>query len=242
MEEKKDHLWIPESAVAKVERKPAGRSAQSNPAHGEHGLKLSQGLHRIADYTQHLQASGVLDERDPVVFQVCLQEKEELSVWGRFLENEGLTIHAVKDGQHAVVSAPRDVFHRLQEQVLRYRDKGTKKGFQSIQGFAPFMAEDKMAASIRRYTRENPDAVSIDVQIMLLPHMTSDVQERALANIAERIRQKNGALQGAPYQLSDGTVMIRAMMPPGELSAIAEDPYIYRVEKTAFFTASGQAM
>lgn len=242
MEEKKDHLWIPESAVANVEKKPAGRSARSNPAHGEHGLKLFQGLQRIADYTQHLQASGVLDERDPVVFQVCLPEKEDISVRRYFLEDEGLTINAVKDGQHAVVSAPRDVFHRLQEQVLRYRDKGTKKGFQSIQGFAPFPAEDKMAASIRRYTRENPDAVSIDVQIMLLPIMTADVQVRALAKIAERIRHKNGALQGAPYQLSDGTVVIRATMPTCVLNAIAEDPYIYRVEKTAFFTASGQAM
>ena len=151
-----------------------------------------------------------------------------------------MIIHAVKDGQHAIVSAPRDVFDRLQERVLRYRDKGTKKSFQYIQSFEPFTAEDKKAASIRRYTRENPDAASIDVQIELLPHMTSDVQERALANIAERIQQKNGALQGDPYQLSDGTAMIRASMPSSEINKIAEDPHVYRVEKTSFFQASNQ--
>ena len=240
MEEKKDHLWIPEREVENVEKTPAGRSAQSNLDHGAHGQTLSQGLQSIVDYTRHLQSAGVLDERDPVVLQVILQEREDISVRRRFLENEGLTIHAVKDGQHVIVSAPRDVFGRLQERVLRYRDKGTKKSFRNIQGFAPFTAEDKMAASIRRYTSENPDAASIDVQIMLLPHMRSDVQERALASVAERIRKKNGALQGDPYQLTNGTVMIRAIMPPGERNEIAADPRIYRVEKTAFFKASSQ--
>ena len=75
-----------------------------------------------------------------------------------------LTINAVKDGRHAIVSAPRDVFGNLQGRVSRYRDRGTKKDFQYIQGFEPFTAEDKKASSILRYIKENPDAVSVDVQ------------------------------------------------------------------------------
>ena len=144
-----------------------------------------------------------------------------------------LTINAVKDGRHAIVSAPRDVFGNLQGRVSRYRDRGTKKDFQYIQGFEPFTAEDKKASSILRYIKENPDAVSVDVQIMLLPDMAPDVQQRAQTNITERILKKNGTLQGNPYQLTDGTAIIRASMSPGELNEIAEDPRIYWVEKVS---------
>ena len=146
-----------------------------------------------------------------------------------------MRINAVKDGRHAIVSAPRDVFGSLQGRVSRYREKGTKKDFQYIQGFAPFTAEDKEASSIRRYFRENPDAISVDVQIMLLPDMTADMQMRAQENIAGRIKQKNGTLQGEPYQLTDGTSIIRASMSPSGLNEIADDPRVYWIEKTAFF-------
>lgn len=235
-ESTKSHLWIPEQEIDNVGKKLTGRSNQYNLQYSEHGQKLSQGLQSIVDFFQNLQSSDSLDEKDLITFKVILQDKEDFALQKDFIENEGLTINAVKDSRHAIVSAPQDVFDNLQRRVYRYRDKGIKKDFQYIQGFEPFSAEDKKTASILRHIKENPDAVTIDVQMMLLPDMAPDVQQRAEANITEKIRQKNGTLQGAPYQLTDGTSIIRASISPSGLNEIAEDPHIYRVEKTAFFS------
>ena len=229
------HLWIPEDEVESVEKTPTGRSNQYGLEHADHGQKLSQGLQDVLDFFQRLQSSDSLDEQDMITFKIILQDREDFSAQKDFIEGEGLRINAVKDGRHAIVSAPRDVFGSLQGRVSRYREKGTKKDFQYIQGFAPFTVEDKEASSIRRYFRENPDAISVDVQIMLLPDMTADMQIRAQENIAGRIKQKNGTLQGEPYQLTDGTSIIRASMSPSGLNEIADDPRVYWIEKTAFF-------
>ena len=164
-----------------------------------------------------------------------MQDAEDFASQKDFIENEGLRINAVKDSCHAVVTAPKDVFDNLQRRVFRYRDKGIKKDFQYIQRFEPFRAEDKTSSSIVRFFNENPDAKFVDVQMMLLPDMAPDIQERAEKSITEQIREKNGSLQGDPYQLTDGTSIIRARISPSALNEIAEDPRIYRVEKTIFF-------
>ena len=138
MAETRYHLWIPEDEIDSVEKTPTGRSNQYDLVHTEHGQKLSQGLQSIVDFFQHLQSSDSLDEQDLVTFKIILQDKEDFATQKDFIENEGLTINAVKDGRHAIVSAPRDVFGNLQGRVSRYREKGTKKDFQYIQGFEPF--------------------------------------------------------------------------------------------------------
>ena len=65
--------------------------------------------------------------------------------------------------------------------------------------------------------------------------MTLDIQQHAEDNIIKRIRQKNGVLQNGPYKLSDEISIVRAIMSPSSVDEIAEDPRVYRVEKTMFF-------
>ncbi|MBR4751812.1 MAG: S8 family peptidase [Thermoguttaceae bacterium] len=231
----RNHLWIPEGEIDNVEKSPKGRSKEYGLAHSEHGQKLSQGLQDVMDFYRQLLTSDFLDEQDLVTFKVVLQDDEDFAVKKDFVENEGLTINAVKDSSHAVVSASHDVFGNLQGRVARYRDKGTVKDFQYIHSFEPFTEADKKATSVLHFHRDNPDAVAIDVQIMLLPHMSPDIQKRAQGNITERILKNNGTLHGEPYHLTDGTSIIRASMSPGKIDEIVKDPHIYWVEKTAFF-------
>ncbi|WP_298595152.1 S8 family peptidase [uncultured Mitsuokella sp.] len=229
------HLWIPEQEIDSIDKSPTGRSNQYDVEHSEHGQKLSQGLKSVVDFFQHLQSSSSLDENDLITFKVILQDKEDLASQKDFIENEGLTINAVKDHRHAIVSAPRDVFNNLQGRVDRYKEKGTKKDFQYIQEFEPFTAEDKKATSVLQYVKNNPDAVSIDVQVVLLPDMAPDVQQRAESNISDRIRAGKGIIHNEPYRLSDGTSIIRASMSPQNVDKIADDPRVYWVERTLFF-------
>ncbi len=234
-EEKTLHLWIPEQEIDNVDKTPTGRSNQYDVEHTVHGHTLSQGLQDIVDFFQHLQEANSVAEEDLITFKIILQDKEDFAAQKDFIENEGLKINAVKDSRHAIVSAPKDVFGNLQGRISRYKEKGTKKDFQYIQGFQPFTAEDKKAMSILRHVKDNPDAVAVDVQVMLLPDMAPDMQQRAEIDILEKIKCINGPLHNQPYKLTDGTSIIRASVSPNGIDEIAMDPRVYWVEKTAFF-------
>ena len=229
------HLWIPENEIDNVSKAPTGRSKQYDLKHSEHGQKLSQDLQSIVEFFQHLQSSNSIDEQDLMVFKIILQEKEDFAAQKEFIENEGLTINAIKDGRRAIVSAQKETFDSLQGRVNRYKEQGTKKDFQYIESFEPFTAEDKQAKSMLRFIKDNPNAVAVDVQIMLLPDLKPDIQKRALGNITERIQMKHGTLQNVPYELTDGTLIIRASISPMGLNELVKDPLIYWVQKTVFF-------
>ena len=233
--ETKFHLWIPEQEIDNVNKTPTGRSNQYNLNHDIHGQKLSKGLQEVVDFFEHLKSSNLLDDQDLITFKVILQDKEDIAIQKGFIENQGLKINGVKDSTHAIVSTSKDIFDNLQNRVNRYKNNGSIKDFQYINGFEPFTYKDKKASSILRYVKANPDSVSIDVQIMLLPDMTPDAQKKAENNIVERIRQKDGILQNSPYRLTDGTSIIRATLSPNNVDEIATDPRVYWIEKTVFF-------
>ena len=73
-----------------------------------------------------------LSEEELVTFKVVLQEGEDIASRKKLLEDEGMKINAVKDHNHAVVTAKRDVFGNLQQRIGRYRDEGRKKDFASL--------------------------------------------------------------------------------------------------------------
>lgn len=238
--EKRFHLWIPEQEIDNVDKNPTGRSNQYNVQYRDHGNKLSMGLQKIVDFFQQLQSSDSLDEQNLLTFKVILQDKEDFAIQKDFIENEGLKINAVKERTRAIVSASREVFGNLQKRVTKYKNNGIKKDFQYIQDFEPFTAEDKKAASILQYGKDTHNAASVDVQIMLLPDMDPEMQQRAEDNITTRICQKNGALMSEPYKLSDGTSIIRASMSLSSIDDIAKDPRVYWISETIFFNGFQQ--
>lgn len=237
MADKKNHLWIPEQEITDVSKAPTGRDKNYNVTPSEHGMKLSQGLQEILNIFERFKASDSLSEDDIVSFKVILQEGEDFASRRGFIEDEGMKINAVKDKNHAIVTAHRDTFGNLQQRVGRYRDEGRKKDFQYIAGFEPFRGIDKQAASLIRFFKDNPDELVVDVQMMLLPELTPDTRNRVEKNITKKIVEKNGQIQDEPYELTDGTAIIRAMISMDSLNELSDDQGIYRVEKTTFFQA-----
>ena len=113
---------------------------------------------------EKIKASDSLSGEDMVTFKVILQDGEDIASQKKLLEDEGMKINAVKDHNHAVVTAKKDVFGNLQQRVGKYRDEGRKKDFQYIAGFEPFRSEDKKAADLVKYYCENPDEMTFDLQ------------------------------------------------------------------------------
>jgi len=235
LSDRKNHLWIPAEEVTDIPKTPTGRNKDYGVVPGVHGHKLSQGLQEILEIFERFKTSDSLSEEELVTFKVVLQDGEDIASRKKLLEDEGMKINVVKDRNHAVVTAKRDVFGNLQQRIGRYRDEGRKKDFQYIAGFEPFRAEDKKAADLVKYYKENPDEITIDVQMMLLPELSPEVRDRVQEKIAIKIVEKKGQIKDAPYHLTDGTAIIRAMVSMSSLDEISDDQGIYRVERTTFF-------
>ena len=236
-EELRYHLWIPEEEVQKLDKTLRGFSEDRGLDYGEHGATLSQGLKNILQAYEHLQNDSLRDE-DVMIFKMQLPEGEDIYGQRANLEREGLKINAVKDKRHAIVSTNKTMFQRMTERVGTYRQTGTLKHFQYIDNFQPYTQEDKQASSLKKYLEEQKDVLSIDVQMMFIPNLDEEIQERAADRIAGKITQLDGEHLVKKYKLSDGTTVIRANFPIKEYYNISSDSAIYRVEQTGFFQLS----
>jgi hypothetical protein len=234
-EDQKQHLWIPFEEVLEVTKKPMRITEDRGLDHSEHGSKLSQGLMEIMSAYDKLKSGDSLSEEDIMVFKLVLPEGETVAGQQKFIEDEGMKINAVKDSRHAIVTSSKSMFERLSGRVGTYKDQNKLKGYQNIEGFETYTAEEKQASSLKRYLEQQKDALTIDIQMMFIPHLDKDVQSKAVVKLEEKIRQVEGKLQRQPYQLSDGTAVIRALVPMSSINNLADDGAIYRIEQTAFF-------
>lgn len=236
--DKRKHLWVPNEEVDSIENNPTGRSEDRGVSFDEHGSKLSTGLKNIVTAYSKLQSGDSLSDADIMIFKLILPEGEKLSNSERrkFIEAEGMIINAVKDERHAVVTAPRSLFNRLTDRVEGYRGAGRIKNFQFIDGFEPFLSEDKQSSSLKQYIEKfRSDNISVDVQMMLVPKLSKDVQESAARKLVKKILVSEGGIPRDPYHLSDGTTIIRAKVPIRMIDEISNDTVIFRMEQTRFF-------
>lgn len=234
-EDKKQHLWIPSEEVEQVTKKPMKITEDKGLDHTEHGTRLSQGLMDIMSAYDKLKSGDSLSEEDIMVFKLVLPEGETVAGQQKFIEDEGMKINAVKDSRHAIVTSSKSMFERLSGRVGTYKDQNKLKGYQNIEGFEIYTAEEKQASSLKRYLEQQKDALTIDIQMMFIPHLDKEVQSKAVVKLEEKIQRIEGKLQRRPYELSDGTAVIRALVPMSSINNLADDGAIYRIEQTAFF-------
>lgn len=234
-EEQKQHLWIPFEEVEEVAKKPMKIPEDRGLDHVEHGSKLSQGLLDIVSSYNKLESGDSLSDEDIMIFKVVLPQGETVAGQQKFIEDEGMKINVVKNSQHAIVTSSKSMFERLRGRVGNYKDRNKLKSFQNIERFEVYSADEKQASSLKRYLEQHKNALTIDVQMMLVPHLDRGVQSRAVTKLEEKIRRVEGRLQRNPYHLSDGTAIIRALLPMSSINGLADDGAIYRIEQTAFF-------
>lgn len=234
MDENKNHFYIPEEEVRKLDKKPRGGSKSKNICHPEHGTKLSSSLKRIEAIYQEQLDDDSLASVDLMVFQVTLPEEDRIQDQSRLFESTGLDVKAVKTVNKAVVATSKSLFEVLSEKVNKYTNSGSGKSyFDIIDDFEPYTGYEKNSSELKKTIYgETPPPEYIDVQLMLLPNLNED----DYAIILSRISKKLGEEKVSSYKLSDGTPVIRAKITPSSLPRYENDSAIYRIEETDFFS------
>ena len=227
------HLWIPEEEVTFVRKKITGRGHDYGLDCALHGERLTEGLRSVREYCRTLSDDDSLAGENLITFRIVLQEKEDVSNTRRLIEGEGLTINAVTDRTHAVVSGTFEAFDSLQRKVERYREKGRRKDFQLISSFLPFGIEDKKSSSLSKnqsFDSEKPVAV----QIKIMPGLEKELYERVLNRVMEKI-EKQLSYMPSCLRLTNGRAIISAEMRSSELDEIASDSGVYRIQPTTLY-------
>ena len=241
---KKPHLWIPNEETTVVSKKPTGRNKDLGLNHTEHGSVLSTGLTNILSgfSTQNEDSlNGANDCDGIIVFKMALPDGQDVCAKKTIVQDEGLTINAVKNKNHAIVSTKKSLFQRLQMRVEKYRKLGSLKQFQYVEEFSPFTAEDKQTNPLKSELATSDPSKKIDIQLMLLPNLPQERQSTAVKNIIRKIQDAasdTGKSDVKQYTLSDGTPVIRALLSAAKIKNISKDSAIYRMEQTSFFQLS----
>ena len=237
-ENKKFHLWIPDEEVIQVPKSPTSRTTPRDVVFAEHGRKLSAGLQLIKQRIEETAQDNSLADSNLYVFSVELPEGEKIQYKSELFTKNGMQVNAVKDERSAVVSTTRQQFQILKNRVEAYTRRGAgKTHFDYVGEFRPYSGSEKNSNELKRtvYLQQPPE--TIDIQLMFIPNLGSAIYEGAVNKVVEKIIQNNGQVQETPYYLSDNTPVIRAIIPSTTLARYENDPAIYRIEETHFFSA-----
>jgi hypothetical protein len=233
----KSHLWIPDEEVQRIDKTLTARPMQRNIAYADHGSKLSHGLQAIKQVLESADVDSSLKDLDMLVFNVELTESEKIQDKDELFDSNGMRIRAVKNVRSAIVTSTHNQFQALKHRVDAYTQNGLfKTHFDFIESFSPFMGSEKNSSELRKTIGLEKPPVTVDVQLMLIPNLESAIYNSVLIKLIEKIQQTEGEMQEAPYRLSDNTPVIRAIIPVTTLVRYQNDPAIYRIEKTDFFS------
>jgi hypothetical protein len=235
--EQKSHLWIPDEEVRRIDKTLTARPTQRNVSFAEHGSKLSCSLQAIKQTLDTVAQDNSLAGVDMLVFSVELPEGEKIQYKKDFFDANGMRVRAVKNIRSAVVTSTNSQFQSLKRRVDSYTQNGTGKShFDYVEDFKPFIGVEKNSSALRKTLGTQKNPVILDVQLMLIPNLESNVYDAALSKLVKKIQETQGEIQESPYYLSDRTPVVRAIIPVAALSRYENDPAIYRIEETDFFS------
>lgn len=230
------HLWIPDEEAHKITKDLTARSKQRNISYTEHGSKLSHSLQQIKGDIEKMGINNSLVDSGIIVFDVELPKGEKVQDKEDMFVSNGMKINAVRDVSNAIVTITPSQYKKLNERIDSYTKNGAyRTSFENVESFKPYSGKIKDSTSIKRNIEMEKPPVTIDIQLMLIPNLAHSVYQNAIEKITRKTGEKQGKIESV-YYLSDETPVIRAIIPSGTLSGYEDDPAVYRIEETSFFT------
>ena len=234
----REHFWIPDEEVIRIDKTLTGRSNPRNVQYSEHGSKLSHSLQSIKDVLENVSEDDSLHDLDLMVFRIELPEGEKIKDKSDLFDSTGLSVKAVKNQNNAIVTTSKSRFQSLKRRIEEYTNSGNGKSyFDYIEDFKPYIGSEKDSRGLQRTTCSDDVPENLDVQLMLLPNLGDDIYEVTLQKLISKISSQNHELMSEPYYLSDNTPVVRALISTSSLSHYENDSVIYRIEETDFFSA-----
>lgn len=234
----KEHFWIPDEEVVRLDKTLTARTIPRNVPFAEHGQKLSNSLQAIKQAIEEVSKDNSIGDADLMIFKIELPEGEKVKDKKDLFISTGMHVKAVKSENKAIVSTTRSQFQSLRNRIDSYTNSGSGKTyFDYIEDFKPYIGSEKNSSSLQRTTCSEQVPYHIDVQLMLVPNLGSDIYKAAIKKIIEKISVYKGEMKEDPYLLSDNTPVIRAVIPSSTLFHYENDSAIYRIEETDFFSA-----
>lgn len=236
-ENKKKHFLIPEQDVIRETHNLTARSVERDVYHVEHGEKLIGNLQNVEQL--HRARRGPLTE-EILVFKVAMAPKVHLHNKSTrdFLENSGVKIHAVKNDSTAYVSSSTDKWNQLRSRLEGYKNRNSYKDFQTVDNFYSVEHSEKEAESLRKIliNQDGKELEKLDIQIMLLPNLNQTQKAKVIDYIINQIEEESGSVEEEIFYLSDGTPVIRAIVPSAVIPILSVEETVYKIMQTEFFS------
>jgi len=234
-EQQKEHVWLRDSEVTRIGKKPTARGKSYHKDFGEHGAKLGKSLSSIKHAIESVVEDDSLADSNLMVFKIQLPEGEKITNKSRLFHATGLEIKAVKTERTAVVSTTKDRFSTLQRKIETYSQRGTGQPYyNAIDDFQPYIGSEKNSSSLQKLVASKEIPPVVDVQLMLLPKLDQHQYETVVEKIAAKVSVHQGKVKDSSFSLSDNTPVLRAEIPSTALTHFENDSAIYRIEETDF--------
>ena len=237
-DKRRNHLWIPDEEVTRVDKKPTGRTTPRNISFTEHGQKLSSSLQSIKQAIENVSEDDSLSDAGLMIFKVELPDGEKIKDKKDLFTSTGMEVKVVKSENKAVIATTKNQFQSLKKRIDDYTRSGSGKTyFDYIEDFKPYLGSEKNSSSLQKTTCSDLVPDSLDIQLMLVPNLREEIYDLAIKRLVEKIGDRDGIIQEEPYYLSDNTPVIRVIIPSNSLFHYENDSAIYRIEETDFFSA-----
>jgi hypothetical protein len=234
-EQQKEHVWIPDSEVTRIGKKPTARGKSYDKDFGVHGAKLGESLSSIKHAIEKVVEDDSLADIDLMVFKIELPEGEKIKDKSQLFHATGLEIKAVKTERTAIVSTTKDRFSALQRKIETYSRRGIGQTYyNAIDDFQPYIGSEKNSNSLQKLVASKEIPPVVDVQLMLLPRLDQHQYQTVVEKIAAKVLAYHGKVKDKSFYLSDNTPVLRAVIPSTALTHFENDSAIYRIEETDF--------
>ena len=115
--ERKEHFWIPDEEVIRLDKTLTARTTPRNISFSEHGQKLSHSLQAVKEIIDSVQDDNSLSDSDLMIFKIELPDGEKIKDKKDLFTSTGMQVKAVKSENKAIIATTKTQFRSLKNRV-----------------------------------------------------------------------------------------------------------------------------